>query len=61
MKNGGFALYNCISVAVFDMGAKVNCRTDYVQLIENNSQGEETVKRQFCGGVSICDTVDLYQ
>ncbi|XP_059613843.1 cubilin homolog [Phlebotomus argentipes] len=34
---------------VFDMGTKVTCPSNYVQLIDVDPDGQQTVQRQYCG------------
>lgn len=38
--------------SVFDLGSKITCADNYVQIIEIDSQGREEVMRQYCGGDS---------
>lgn len=35
---------------IFDFGPKTTCNDNYVQIIELNNQGQEEMKRQYCGG-----------
>lgn len=35
--------------SVFDMGTSVQCKDNYVQIIEVDYEGKETVARKYCG------------
>lgn len=35
--------------SAFDMGSSVHCSDNYVQIIETDIEGKETVARRYCG------------
>ncbi|KAG4066297.1 hypothetical protein HA402_000521 [Bradysia odoriphaga] len=38
-----------LAFTVFDMGSSVHCADNYVQIIESDYEGKETIARQYCG------------
>lgn len=34
---------------MFDMGSATHCQDNYVQIIETDNEGKETIARKYCG------------